>query len=76
LCYILVEYDTCRFLFLIEYEGGYNCVKREFSDLETLKYYCEKICDILELQYKATAIHNHLVDDKEVNREVNLEKLL
>jgi len=74
--YSIIEYECGDFKFVLEHEGGYEGTKREFSDVELLKHYCMKMVDMLEIEFKATAIHNHLFDEKAINREVSLKKLL
>lgn len=74
--YSLIEKLDGLFEFKIEYEGGYQCLDREFRDIESLKYHCVKLCSLLSMIFKLNSIHDHLSNITKVQREINLEKLL
>jgi hypothetical protein len=68
--------DSVVYEFKMEYDGGYQGYKREFTDIDVLTHHIERMCDIIPLLNKIFDIQSHLGDYKSVKREINLNKLI
>jgi len=69
--------ETGELSFKIDSEGGWQMLKEvKFTDSDRLHYYSMKLNELLKICAKLYDVTFDMMDEKTINRNINLEKIL